>query len=120
MQHAISDSFQRGYSHVVLIGSDLHDIRTSDLREAFRQLDHHDVVLGPAADGGYYLIGMKREFPRLFKKKAWGTGGVLKETLKDLEGTDVFLLPVRNDVDLYEDIEGNPVFESIIKQTHNE
>jgi glycosyltransferase A (GT-A) superfamily protein (DUF2064 family) len=74
------------------------------------------VVLGPASDGGYYLIGMKRPVPTLFKGKQWGKESVLEDTLADLEGISTSLLPIRNDVDRYEDIEGNPVFEPFLNQ----
>ena len=115
MLRAFQDAFIRGYSRVVLIGSDLYDLGTPDLDLAFQELERHEVVLGPAGDGGYYLIGMKRPMPELFSEKHWGTETVLEETLADLAGTDTFLLPVRNDVDRYEDIEGNPVFEPFLK-----
>ena len=114
MLHAFQEVFSLGYSEAVLIGSDLYDLTSDDLREAFEQLSGHEVVLGPAGDGGYYLIGMKKAMPLLFMGKQWGTDTVLKDTLQNLKEVDTCLLPVRNDVDRYEDIVGNPVFESFL------
>ena len=118
MLNAFQEVFSFGYSKVVIIGSDLYDLTAEDLREAFHELENHKVVLGPAADGGYYLLGMKATKPELFKNKNWGTSTVLEDTLKDLRNTTTYLLPVRNDVDRYEDIEGNPIFESIISESN--
>ena len=116
MLQAFREAFSMGYSEVVLIGSDLYDLSTKDLGAAFRELNSHEVVLGPASDGGYYLIGMKRPIPALFKGKQWGKESVLEDTLADLEGISTSLLPIRNDVDRYEDIEGIPVFEPFLNQ----
>ncbi len=116
MRNAFREAFTLGYTSVIIIGSDLYDLTPEDLREAFKRLDEHEVVLGPASDGGYYLLGLKFLIPELFENKAWGTDTVLEATLTDLEGRDTFVLPVRNDVDRYEDIAGNPIFESIINR----
>ena len=115
MEHALEETFAAGYTRAVLIGSDLYDLTTGDLEQAFRQLDRHQAVLGPAGDGGYYLIGLRQLHPGLFQNKQWGTQTVLEDTLADLRKTDTCLLPVRNDVDRYEDIQGNPVFEPFLK-----
>ena len=116
MLQAFREAFSMGYSQVVLIGSDLYDISPEDLNASFRALDRHEVVLGPASDGGYYLIGMKQPLPALFEGKQWGKESVLGDTLADLEGISTSLLSVRNDVDRYEDIKGNPVFEPFLNQ----
>lgn len=118
MQHAFQEAFFHGYSRVVIIGSDLYNLTTEDLREAFRELERHAVTIGPAADGGYYLLGMRTPMPELFKNKKWGTASVLEDTLRDLKERSTYLLPIRNDVDRYEDIEGNPIFESIINASN--
>lgn len=114
MLQAFQEVFSQGYTQAVLIGSDLYDLSSEDLRQAFVQLSRHEVVLGPAADGGYYLIGLKKAMPVLFREKQWGMPTVLKDTLQNLEEVDTCLLPVRNDVDRYEDIQGNPVFEPFL------
>ncbi len=110
IEHAFKVAFAAGYRKVVLIGSDLYELYADDLAAAFASLDTHQAVVGPATDGGYYLLGLTRPIPDLFRGKAWGTDTVLAATLNDLEGVPTFLLPPRNDIDRYEDIAGNPVF----------
>ncbi len=119
MRAAFKDAFEAGYSEVVIIGSDLYDLSTDDLRNAFDSLNESEVVLGPAADGGYYLLGLKNMIPGIFTGKAWGTGTVLTDTLEGLREVSTFLLPVRNDIDTFADIEGNPVFEPFLKKPHD-
>ena len=115
MHAAFKKAFDAGYTKVLLIGSDLFDLYPDDIQTAFAQLDSHNVVLGPASDGGYYLIGLKCLYPGIFDHKAWGTETVLDQTLADLEGLRVFLLPERNDVDQYEDISDRPEFKPFLK-----
>ena len=94
---------------VCLIGSDCHDLEASDLQEAFRQLSNNDVVLGPAIDGGYYLIGMKKFIPEIFENITWGTQTVLTETLGIAEhyGLKTALLKTRTDIDNLDDLPAN-------------
>lgn len=120
IQHAFEEAFAAGYTRVVLIGSDLYELYPADLEAAFASLETHQAVVGPATDGGYYLLGLTCLVPALFRGKAWGTDTVLEATLKDLEGIPTFLLPVRNDIDRYEDIAGNPVFEPYLKDKTDE
>jgi len=115
MQNAVAEAFMAGYQKVVIIGSDLYDLAAEDLIAAFARLNTHQAVVGPATDGGYYLLGLTRMIPALFRDKAWGTEKVLEATLRDLEGIGTFLLPPRNDIDRYEDIAGNPFFEPFLK-----
>lgn len=105
MENAFRSSFERGFKKVVIIGSDLLDLKTEDLLTAFENLDSSDYVLGPAQDGGYYLFGMKKPEEKVFKNKKWGTDSVFAETMKDLESQNVTLLEVRNDIDTFEDIQ---------------
>ena len=67
-------------------------------------MDNNDVVIGPAKDGGYYLLGMKKLHTSVFKNKNWGTETVRKATLQDLIHQKVKLLEENNDIDVYEDI----------------
>lgn len=69
----------------VVIGADCPSLNSATLRAAFAALDRADVVLGPASDGGYTLIGLRRPAPRLFRGVAWGTGEVLAQTLQRAE-----------------------------------
>ena len=86
---------------------------------AFKALDSYNYVVGPAKDGGYYLLGMTKFKTKVFHNKDWGTDTVLQDTLQDLVGESVYLLPERNDVDEYEDIRGNKVFEKFLKKTYD-
>ena len=116
MQKAFEETFEAGYQKVVVIGSDLYDLGPEDLAAAFASLDAHQAVVGPATDGGYYLLGLTQMVPALFRHKAWGTDTVLEATLRDLAGVPTFLLPPRNDIDRYEDIAGNPIFVPFLKK----
>ena len=110
MNHAFETCFEDKYDKVVLIGSDLYDLEVSHIEEAFEKLEKNEVVIGPATDGGYYLIGLKKTYPEIFQNKNWGTSSVRKETLKNLEKVNVHLLPILNDVDVFEDIEHHAAF----------
>src|SRR5690606_41033121 len=72
MENAFKDGFKAGYKRVVVIGSDLYELTPEDITMAFKKLTDHKVVLGPATDGGYYLIGLKEILPGLFENKNWG------------------------------------------------
>jgi hypothetical protein len=115
MENAFREGFKAGFKKIVVIGSDMHDLSTQDLEEAFRALDRHDYVIGPAADGGYYLLGMRALHSPLFKNKSWGTHTVLEETLQHLKNKNTKLLKTKNDVDLYEDIAHLKVFGPFLK-----
>lgn len=104
MQQAFQHGFDDGYEKIVIIGSDLYDLEMEDINKAFEALMAHDVVIGPAHDGGYYLLGLKQMNLPLFENKNWGESTVLKETLADLQSESIVFLDVRNDVDVYEDI----------------
>ncbi|MBD0830772.1 TIGR04282 family arsenosugar biosynthesis glycosyltransferase [Aestuariibaculum sediminum] len=106
MESAFSALLNLGYNKVIIIGSDLLDLNTKTINKAFEKLNTHDYVVGPAKDGGYYLLGMKILTPTLFKNKAWGTQTVLKETLKNLQNKNFSLLQELNDIDTFEDIQG--------------
>jgi rSAM/selenodomain-associated transferase 1 len=87
--------------YVVLIGSDSPDLPLEYLHEAFAALATHDVVLGPAADGGYYLIGAARRVPPVFDGIAWSTPGVWPQTITQLQSAGItwHTLPEWYDVD---------------------
>jgi len=103
---------------VILIGSDCAELTadilrkafqdlncaelTADiLRKAFQDLKYHDAVLGPATDGGYYLVGMSKFLPHIFEGKSWSTPTVFEETIRDLESADAScsILPELSDID---------------------
>ena len=115
MHHAFENGFKEGFENIIIIGSDLFDITQIELEEAFDKLRQNDFVLGPAEDGGYYLLGMKKLKSELFKNKEWGTATVLENSLSDLSGESVFLLPEKNDIDYYEDIKDEVAFQPFLK-----
>jgi rSAM/selenodomain-associated transferase 1 len=115
MKNAFSDGFKKNYEKIIVIGSDLFDLKPSHINEAYKKLNHNNVVIGPALDGGYYLIGLKKLHPKIFQNKNWGTSSVRKETLKNLEKVDVHLLPMLNDVDVIEDIKNHSAFTKFLK-----
>jgi rSAM/selenodomain-associated transferase 1 len=98
---AFAREFATGARHVVIIGSDCPGLDARRLRAAFAALRRRDVVLGPALDGGYYLIGLARPAPRLFRGIAWSTAGVAAQTLRRARalGLRWHLLPPLRDVD---------------------
>ena len=115
MANAFQEGFQNEYQKIIIIGSDMLDLSQEDLENAFKSLENNDFVVGPAEDGGYYLLGMKQFMPALFKNKAWGTETVLKDTLADLENKTTALLETKNDVDYYEDIKDIDAFKPFLK-----
>lgn len=117
MSNAFDQGFEDSYQKVILIGSDLFDLQPHHLKEAFQKLEQYDTVIGPAADGGYYLIGLKNNNPLLFKNKNWGTSSVLKDTLADLKDSNISLLEELNDIDIYSDLKGN---EKLLKLVYND
>ncbi len=113
MHNAFQEGFNDGFTNIILIGSDLYDLMQLDLENAFKTL-RNEMVIGPAKDGGYYLIGLKQPCPKLFKNKKWGSSSVLNETLNDLHGKSVSLLPERNDIDYFDDIKHLDVFKKFL------
>ena len=104
MENAFRTAFEKGYKKVLIVGSDLYSLKTSHIEKALHQLDKKEVVIGPAQDGGYYLLGLKKNLPALFCNKSWGTSSVLKDTLNDLKLKSIFLMEPLNDIDNFEDL----------------
>jgi hypothetical protein len=111
MRRALAHAFHEGAERGVLIGSDIPDIRSDLLQAAFEHLQTVDMVLGPATDGGYYLIGIRRSAwdradKRLFTAVPWGTGRVLAVTREKVDtlGLGLILLETLSDVDRPEDL----------------
>jgi len=101
------DIVLRNYSHAVLIGSDCPSLKCSDLMTSEEYLkNNNDVVLGPASDGGYYLIGLNRNNPQLFSNIKWGKDNVFADTCENINslGWNLELLPQRWDVDRITDL----------------
>ncbi|MDJ0743833.1 MAG: TIGR04282 family arsenosugar biosynthesis glycosyltransferase [Xenococcaceae cyanobacterium MO_167.B27] len=106
MQSAFNQAFDNGATKVVTIGIDCPDINLTILNQAFSSLSEHDLVLGKAEDGGYYLIGLHRLIPELFQNINWGTSQVLAQTQNIANGLNLntAYLPTLRDVDRPEDL----------------
>ena len=97
MERAVEDAFNQGEKKVLVVGSDCPDNRAANMLQAVKLLNDGPCVLGPAADGGYYLIGLCEPRPDLFRDVDWGTERVFKQTVEKLDQYTV--LPALNDVD---------------------
>ena len=115
MANAFTQGFAAGFKKIIVIGSDMYDLKQSDLENAFTALEKDDYVIGPAVDGGYYLLGMKKYKQELFTNKQWGKNTVLEATLANLSNEKMAILPKRNDVDHYEDIKDIEAFAPYLK-----
>jgi rSAM/selenodomain-associated transferase 1 len=96
---------------VLLMGTDCPELSAALLKEAARQLAHHDAVMLPVADGGYVLLGLRADCPAVFSDMAWSTPAVAAETLRRLaaQGLSVWLGPTLRDVDEPADLLHVPV-----------
>ena len=108
MYHAFANAFEKEYQKVLIIGSDCLELNHEHLKDAFQSLDKHETVLGPAKDGGYYLLGMSKLRKNIFENKNWSTTTVFGDTVQDLKAsqTSYYLLPELSDVDYEEDLKG--------------
>lgn len=109
MRNALQSCLAEGFRKAVLIGSDSPDLPAVVLAEAFSALDTHDAVIGPATDGGYYLIGFKdRIVPEVFGVTTWGEPDVFVATmgLFTKAGSTVRVLDPWPDIDTVEDLKG--------------
>ncbi len=106
MARSLSSALQSGATQIVIIGTDCPSLNAEILTTAFHQLQQHDLVLGPAIDGGYYLIGLQRLIPELFINIDWGTSQVLAQTVKIAQklNLSIFYLPELADIDRPEDL----------------
>lgn len=93
-----------GYQKCMIIGSDLFDLETQQIEDAFVLLNQNEFVIGPAEDGGYYLLGLTNINDTIFKNKSWGTNTVFANTINNLKNYSVALLPILNDIDTEEDL----------------
>ncbi|HMP99749.1 MAG TPA: TIGR04282 family arsenosugar biosynthesis glycosyltransferase [Cyclobacteriaceae bacterium] len=106
MEQAFIWSFERKYEKVCIIGTDCFELNAAIINEAFDQLSKNDCVIGPAKDGGYYLLGMKKMYSELFKNKRWSTDEVYNQTIADFEKLKLsyYKLPLLSDIDTEEDL----------------
>ncbi len=108
MRNAFDEVLERGYVKVLIIGTDCMELSPDILDEAFEALGYHELVIGPAEDGGYYLLGMKEAHPALFADKLWSTSSVFRETVEDAKRLRLNYHQLKKlaDVDQYEDLKG--------------
>ena len=106
MRNAFEQVFALGAEKAIIIGSDCPQLSSAIIEEAFSILERKDVCIGPAKDGGYYLLGMKKLNRFLFEGKKWSTDSVLEQTLADLRqnGLSYGALPELSDVDVADDL----------------
>ena len=106
MTAAFQQSFNSGVDKAAIIGTDCPDLKVEIMAQAFDKLSQHDLVLGPAKDGGYYLIGLRRSIPELFSGIKWGTSEVFASTQAIAQNLDLNIayLPTLADIDLPEDL----------------
>jgi uncharacterized protein len=103
---AFAAAFARGARRVCVIGTDVPWVDRATIEDAFQSLDDQDLVLGPASDGGYYLLALAQPRPPLFRGIAWSTSSVLASTVERAAGLGmaVRLLPVLPDIDTADDV----------------
>lgn len=106
MSNAFKMIFE-SHEKIIIIGSDCASLEPSILESALQQLEKYPFVIGPAEDGGYYLLGMRNYAPSIFQNIEWSTGAVFSKTVKKIEqlGATYFLLPMLSDIDQEEDWE---------------
>lgn len=106
MQQAFDQTFKKDFHRVLIMGTDCPGISESIINNAFAALNTVDVVIGPAEDGGYYLLGMKQVHPILFEGISWSTSLVLEQTINGCQKQNLTyqLLDLLADVDEEKDL----------------
>lgn len=106
MSQAFRACFELKYDRICIIGTDCLELNAEVITRAFESLASVDAVIGPAKDGGYYLLGMRHFYPQLFKDKKWSTSNVFEDTIHDLRalGLSYAQLQMLSDVDLESDV----------------
>ena len=101
MKNAFAILFEEDYKNIVIIGSDCFDLTTEIIKEAFYALKASQFVIGPATDGGYYLLGMNVLLPEIFLNKRWSTENVYADTVNDIMNAKLsyYQLTMLSDVD---------------------
>ncbi|MEO1373296.1 MAG: TIGR04282 family arsenosugar biosynthesis glycosyltransferase [Cyanobacteria bacterium J06635_10] len=112
MENSFLSAFARGAQEVVIIGIDCPGVNVEVLTEGFERIQHCDLLLGPAVDGGYYLIGLKRVIGQLFTNIDWGTTKVLQQTVDIAQQLNLSIayLQTLADIDRAEDL---PIWQEI-------
>lgn len=106
MEHALAGVFARGHRYAMLVGTDIPTLTIRHYLRASQLIQSHDVVFGPAEDGGYYLVAVKRPAPYLFNGIPWSTACVLSRSRERAQasGLTVALLDSERDLDTFDDV----------------
>jgi uncharacterized protein len=106
LKNAFAEVIAGNYKNVVVIGTDCPGISAEIIESSFNNLSDNEVVIGPAADGGYYLLGMRNFHPALFDDINWGTASVLEATINHCKKNKLSykLLMELNDIDEEKDL----------------
>lgn len=107
MQHSIQQCLEGGFQKIVVIGTDCPHLPTEYVQKAFDLLDKHEIVIGPAEDGGYYLLAVSKNHQFLFNGISWGTKYVLNKTIAAINKNNVSctLLPSLFDIDDFDSLQ---------------
>ncbi len=116
LRRAFEEELEPGPRHTIVIGSDSPHLPVAWLLRGFTELERQDLVIGPARDGGYYLLGAGRVHPFLFEGISWGSAQVYRETVRRArrEGLGIASLPALDDVDVAESVER--LFEELVRR----
>jgi rSAM/selenodomain-associated transferase 1 len=111
MLNSFKELFEQGFNRIIIIGSDCLQLQTENLQEAIALLESNVAVMGPASDGGYYLLGLTKLYPELFVNKPWSTDQVFAKTIDDFNnlGISYALLEELSDIDDITDLEENGI-----------
>lgn len=106
MMNAFNYCFKNDFYKVIIIGTDCPELSEDIINDAFVKLNSYDAVIGPAADGGYYLLGLKKSYHQLFENMQWSINSVFDETIKRCCQIQLsyYLLPVLHDIDEEKDL----------------
>ena len=106
LRRAFQEALEPGPGRMVVIGSDSPQLPVQWVARAFEELESHELIIGPARDGGYYLLGVRRVHPFLFEEIPWGTSQVYRETVRRArrQGVSIASLPALDDVDVEESV----------------
>ena len=111
MLNSFKELFDQGFTRIIIIGSDCLQLQTENLQEAVALLESNAAVIGPASDGGYYLLGLTKLYPDLFVNKPWSTDQVFAKTINDFnnQGISYALLEELSDIDTVADLIENGI-----------
>ncbi|MFC5282134.1 TIGR04282 family arsenosugar biosynthesis glycosyltransferase [Pedobacter alpinus] len=106
MQDAFEQLFKKGYERILIIGSDCYELNQEIIEQAFQLLKSTEVVIGPAKDGGYYMLGLTKMVQELFTDVAWSTDEVYTTTTRVLENLNITYAttPTLSDIDIIDDL----------------